>query len=337
MRVRMTAAGWETDLAVESGELRPPGPDEVLIRMEAAGVCHRDLIDRAGRIPFLQLPVTPGHEGVGRVAAVGSAVRCWSVGARVATMHRDACGQCASCEGGQPSLCQRAARIFGLTVDGTYASSMLAPASALYAVPDDLPAALAAILHCTFGTAWRAMVTVGGLQQGESVLITGANGGVGAAAVQIAARFTEDVTAVVRDPRHSDWLKGLGAKRVVVAPDGRFHRTVGGIDLSLECVGTPTFNSALRCLRVGGRVSVVGNVTPDPISLNLGHVVVMSKRILGPGGANAADMAALLAEHARSPFVAPVAEIVPLSEADAAQRRLLAGGLQGRLVLTTKA
>jgi acryloyl-coenzyme A reductase len=334
MQVKLTETGWDADLTLTEQTALTPGPGQVCISLEAAGVCHRDLIDRSGRIPFLQLPVTPGHEGVGHITAVGEGVSRWSTGDRVATMHRDACGQCDSCQNHQPSLCQFGAHIFGLTADGTYATALLAPESALYAVPDTMPAPLAAVLHCTFGTAWRALVTVGGLSDGESVLITGANGGVGAAAVQIAARRTDRVTAVVRDAAHTEWLKSLGATTVVVSSDGRFHRQVRGIDLALECVGSPTFNAALRCLRVGGRVSVVGNVTAEPTALNLGHVVVMGKRILGPGGADPADMAALLDEHRRQPFLAVIDAVLPLRDADAAQRRVRAGGLRGRLVLT---
>lgn len=334
MRAVITAVGWDTDLAIADTEAPAPGAEQVRVRLEASGVCHRDLIDRAGRIPFIQVPVTPGHEGVGRITAVGAGVSRWKVGDRVATMHRNACGQCTACQSDQPSLCQFGAHIFGLTADGTYATTLVAHQTALYAMPDDIPAPLAATLHCTFGTAWRGMVTVGGLQKGEKVLITGANGGVGATAVQIAARFTDHVTAVVRDAAYTDWLKSLGASTVIVAPDGRFHRAAQGIDLALDCVGTPTFNSALRCLRVGGRVSVVGNVTPEQAALNLGHVVVMGKRILGPGGADAADMAAILAEHARAPFSAQIDATMPLAQADAAQRRVKAGGLRGRVVLT---
>lgn len=334
MRAIITETGWDADLQILADEAPAPGPEQVRLTVEASGVCHRDLIDRAGRIPFIQVPVTPGHEGVGRITAVGERVSAWKVGDRVATMHRNACGQCTACANQQPSLCQFGAHIFGLTANGTYATTLVAHQTALYAVPDDIPAPLAATMHCTFGTAWRGMVTVGGLQPGERVLITGANGGVGAAAVQIAARFTDQVTAVVRDAAYTDWLKGLGASQVLVAPDGRFHRQAQGIDLALDCVGTPTFNSALRCLRVGGRVSVVGNVTPEKAALNLGHVVVMGKRILGPGGADPADMAALLAEHARRPFLAQIDATMPLSQADAAQRRVKAGGLRGRVVLT---
>lgn len=334
-RVVLQEPGWERDLQVIRGSAAPPEPasDEVAIRLEASGVCHRDLIDRDGRISFLQVPVTPGHEGVGRVVLAGPDVTEWAVGDRVATLHRDACGACAACHAGDSSLCQRAVRAFGLTVDGTYARWLLAPQTSLYAVPDALDPALAATLHCTFGTAWRGLVTVGGLRAGERVLITGANGGVGEAAVQIAARFASRVIAVVRREGHEERLRALGATDVLVSPDNRFHKEAPDADLVLECVGEPTFNASLRSLRVGGRVAVVGNVTPDRAQLNLGFVVTMGMRILGPGGANRADMAALLAEHARVPFRSIVAQELPLERADEAQRRLKAGGLRGRIVL----
>jgi len=177
------------------------------------------------------------------------------------------------------------------------------------------------------------MVTVGGLRAGERVVVTGANGGVGAAAIQIASRFTPDVTAVIRDDRHRDFVESLGASRVVVCPDGAYHKQVGDIDLVLDCVGTPTFNASLRCLRVGGRVSVVGNIVPDRFELNIGYVIVMGLRILGAGGATRHDMEELLVEHAREPFVASIHQQMALSDADAAQRLVKSGGLHGRIVL----
>ena len=109
-----------------------------------------------------------------------------------------------------------------------------------------------ATLHRTFGTAWRSLITVGGLDHGERVLITGANGGVGAAAVQIAARRARDVVAVVRREGHQEHLMALGATQVIVSPDNGFHHSIAPVDLALERVGAPTFNAALRSLRVGG-------------------------------------------------------------------------------------
>lgn len=333
---QITTPGWEVDLCpAPPREPARLGPEQVRVELEATGVCFRDLIDRSGRIPYLQVPVVPGHEGVGRVVEVGDRVQEWAVGARVATMHRDACGSCPACRRGDSSLCATAAHVFGLTADGSYARSLVAPQSALYAMPDALPAAEAAVLHCTFGTAWRSLVTVGTLRAGEKVLITGANGGVGTAAVQIAARLGAEVVAVVRDAQHRGALLELGADYVIVCPDGRVqdHVQAIGCDLALDAVGAPVFRSVLRCLQIGGRVALVGNITAERVELNLGLPIVRGLRMFGAGGATRSDMVAVLAHHAESPFQVQIHAIRPLAEADAAQRQLRRGGVCGRIVL----
>ena len=342
-RVRLVAVGFDTPLSVldepqgESGTESAPVPaGHVRVRLAASGVCHRDLIDRAGRIPFMSVPITPGHEGVGRIVAVGRGVSNERIGARVATLHRDHCGVCARCQEGDTSLCPSAAHVFGLTADGTYASFVTAPESAFYSVTADetaLDDAAAACLSCTFGTAYRSLVTRGGLRAGESVLITGANGGVGVAAVQIARRMGARVTAAVRDAKHVSALEALGAHEVVVVPDGRVHEHVGPFDLVLENVGAAVFPHALRALRIGGRVAVVGNIEHTRVALNLGQLIAYGLSVIGSGGATPGDMARVLALHALSPFVSPLAARLPLAAAEEAQRRLLAGGLFGRIVL----
>src|SRR5215207_106185 len=97
-RARLRTAGWGDDLVVEpEGDLPAPVRNEVIVAVEACGVCHRDCIDRAGRFAFMRLPVTPGHEAVGRVVAAGPDCRDFAVGDRVASMHRDFCGRCEAC------------------------------------------------------------------------------------------------------------------------------------------------------------------------------------------------------------------------------------------------
>lgn len=284
----------------------------------------------------MRLPVVPGHEVVGVVEEIGQGVTAFGVGDRVATLHRDHCGSCPACERGETSLCAGAAWVFGLMADGGYADTLVAPERALYRLPPatELPDAQAAVLHCTVGTAWRALVTVGQVGDGDKVVITGANGGVGAAAVQVAARQGARVVAVVRRPGQDAWLTELEAAQVVVSADGRFHtdpRAVGA-DVVLECVGPATFRASMGCLRLGGALLVVGNVDGGRAEINLGAVVVKGLKIQGPGGATAKDMEQILAEHARKPWRVPT-QTMPLEQAEQAQRRLREGGLQGRLVL----
>ena len=336
-RVRLVQVGWDADLVHEICDEPLPSLSgaEVLVQVEACGVCHRDLIDRAGRWPFLTVPVTPGHEAAGRVVAVGPAVRDFRAGDRVGTMHRDACGECSSCKRGQTSICGSAAWVFGIMADGGYARHVIAPESAFYALPAAMPAPEAAIMYCTFGTAYRDLVTLGHLKAGERVLVTGANGGVGVAAVQIAARLGAEVVAVVRSAEHVELLTRLGAHDVVVDPGTSFHeqRAASDIDLVLEAVGQSTFASSLRTLRLGGRMVVVGNIVPERVQLNLGALITRGLSLIGGSGATRQDMVELLALHAKKPFTVAIDRVLPLSQADAAQRFARQGGLKGRIVL----
>ena len=336
-RARILSVGFEQDLAFETGlEVPTPTGREILVEVEACGVCYRDLIDRGGRFPFLQVPITPGHEAVGKVTAVGPDVTEWKVGDRVATMHRDFCGQCPACERGQTSLCQNAASVFGLLVDGGYATHLRAPERAFFAMDPELPAEAAAIMHCTFGTAARGLFRAQA-EAGQTVLVTGANGGVGAAAIQIAARLGTTPIAVIRSEKHREFVEGLGAAEVIVNDGSSFHKALHGrIDVALECVGQPTFNASLRSLTVGGRLVTIGNVVEERASLNLGYIITRGITVLGSSGATRDDMARVLEMHAEKPFQIAIHERVPLAEADRAQRQVMSGGLCGRIVLVNE-
>jgi D-arabinose 1-dehydrogenase-like Zn-dependent alcohol dehydrogenase len=340
-RVRLVKTGWDDALVYEreaSDASRPAKPTgkNVVVEVEACGVCHRDLLDRGGRFPFIQLPITPGHEAVGRVVAVGEGVTDWRVGDRVGTMHRDSCGECAECRRGETSLCHGGAWAFGILADGGYARSLFAPESSLFRVPDGIAAPEAAVLHCTFGTAYRDLATLGRLAKGERVLVTGANGGVGAAAVQIASRLGAEVVGVVRSEKHVAFVRSLGATDVVVDDANAFHSKVGKVDVALDTVGQATFASALRSLRVGGRIVVVGNIAEEKVALNLGYVITFGLSIIGGSGATRKEMADVVAMHGERPFAHMVDRTLPLSRAEEAQQLVRAGGLHGRVVLVTE-
>lgn len=333
-RARISELGWEKSLAVSrvDEDLPTPSGSQVLVEVEACGVCYRDCIDRDGRFAFIQVPVTPGHEAVGHVLAVGEDVKDWKVGDRVATMHRDYCGSCEACERGETSLCLGAASVLGILIDGGYATHLVAPERCFFGVPSDIPGPEAAILHCTFGTAYRGINRFGRVREGMRVAITGANGGVGTAAIQIAKRLGAHVTAVVRADRHDEYLRELGADDVVVNDGKTFHKQMAPVEFVMDCVGEPTFNSSLRSLQVGGRLVAVGNVVPARVDLNIGYIITRGLEIAGSSGATPADMVEVIAMHERSPFRFEI-ETVGIAKADAAQRRVRAGGLRGRLVI----
>ena len=177
-----------------------------------------------------------------------------------------------------------AAWVFGILADGGYARHLVAPASALYPLPPSIEPNNAAALHCTFGTAYRDLVTLGKIKRSERVLVTGANGGVGRAAVQIAVRAGAHVIAVVRADKHAEPLAALECAQVVVSAKNDFHERVGDVDLALDTVGAPTFLSTLRALKIGGRAVVIGNVVAEKFGLNLGFVITRGLTIIGGSG-----------------------------------------------------
>ncbi len=167
------------------------------------------------------------------------------------------------------------------------------------------------------------------------MLVTGANGGVGAAAVEVAARLGASAVAVVRKAEHGELARARGAAAVIVDDGSGFHKRLPGgpVDVAIDCVGAPMFNGALRSLGVGGRLVAVGNVTGERVELNVGYVITYGLQITGSSGATRDDMAAVLALHAERPFDVPIHARLPLSAADRAQRLVAGGGLRGRVVL----
>jgi D-arabinose 1-dehydrogenase-like Zn-dependent alcohol dehydrogenase len=157
------------------------------------------------------------------------------------------------------------------------------------------------------------------------------------------------VVAVIRDERHAGFVRELGAHEVIVdsttpAPPergrnldegARFADRVQPVDLALDTVGAPTFLAALRAVRVGGRVVVIGNVTREKVPVNLGFLITRGITVVGGSGATRAEMREVVAMHAAKPFRF-VVHAMPLSRADEAQRLVRSGGLQGRIVLATE-
>lgn len=334
-RAKLLTAGWDTSLELQRYDTTPtPEHGQVVVRVAACGVAYRDVIDRSGRVAFMQLPITPGHEAAGVVQAVGEGVDEWQVGDHVGTLHRDSCGACDFCAAGDTELCQAAFWVFGLMVDGGYASHLVCPQRALYRLPLDMPLQHGAILLSTWGTAWRGLHKFGDIQPGARVLVTGANGGVGSAAVHLACKLGAEVFAVVRRTEHVEFVENMGAQRVEVA-DGRFDTGSWKADLALDCVGAATFNSSLRALRLGGGLVAIGNIDDVKVPLSIGRVILGGVRIAGSTGATRTDMAELIAFWRQHGLDFAIEDTVDLSQADAAMRRVRAGGLRGRIVLDT--
>lgn len=338
--VVLTAFGAATHLAVQSVPDPRPGPGEVLLRVRACGVCYHDVINRRGSLPRTSVPAILGHEVAGEVIEVGPGVETWKVGDRAATLQRLSCGACPSCLSGRKSLCKRDNRFFGEELAGGYAAKMVAPIHGIGHVPAGMPWEVAATVCCTAGTAVHVVRTRGRVQPGETVLVTGASGGVGLQTVQLARLDGAHVIAVTSSATKVEALYNAGAHEVVVSPDldfaGKVRKLTGGegVQVAIEIVGSATFVHTLRSMAPGGRVVVVGNLESGTIDLNPGLVIVKELEIIGAYATTQEELETALqltSEGLLTPFVT---EVLPLRDAASAHVRLENRKVAGRLVLS---
>ena len=173
-----------------------PRDGEVLVQLRASGVCYHDVMARQGHFPRTALPGVIGHEMAGEVAALGRRAAGFAAGDRVAILMKDHCGHCRHCVRARDHLCENGSGLFGEATPGGYAEYVAVPASALVHIPAGVSYEQAAVVPCALGTAYHGLQKVAAVQPGEAVLITGASGGVGIHAVQVARMLGARTIAV---------------------------------------------------------------------------------------------------------------------------------------------
>jgi NADPH:quinone reductase-like Zn-dependent oxidoreductase len=314
-----------------------PGPGEVRLRVGASGMNHLDLWVRRGLPIETTMPHIGGSDIAGTVDEPGDGVSGWSAGDRVVVNPSLWCGRCEWCQAGEEPLCVEY-RILGEHTQGGFAEYVVVPARNLYRIPDGFPFETAAAAPLVFLTAWRGLVTRGRLRAGESVLVTGASGGVGTAAVQIAKRLGATVYAVTSTP-WVDRVQDLGADVVYDRSSSDFAREIWqatgkrGVDVVFDSVGQATFAQSIRALGRLGRLVVYGATTGPRGEVDIRQVFWKQLEILGTTMSNQAEFRGVMG-RVFSGELEPVVDVAwPLERASEAHGRLEGGEAFGNIVL----
>jgi len=283
-------------LKIEEVELDPPGPQEALIQIKAAGICHSDLVAIDGERPK-PVPIVIGHEAAGIIAEVGSDVVDFDIGDHVVPSYVASCGRCDMCREGRPALCIPAtkANIAGTLTDGTtrlhsngerifhhsgvaaFAEYAVVSQNALVKIPTDVPFEQAALFGCAVVTGVGSVVNTADINPGQTIAIVGL-GGVGLSALLAAITAgAGQVIAIDINDEKLKFAKQLGAHETFNAmsdscPEDVRLATNGGVQISVETAGVPqALDLAYKITRRGGTTIAAGMPGPDA-SITLSHL-----------------------------------------------------------------
>jgi D-arabinose 1-dehydrogenase-like Zn-dependent alcohol dehydrogenase len=326
--------GPGAEFEIVQRQIPAPGPGQVRIKVQACGVCHSDAFTKDGSWPGIQYPRVPGHEVVGIIERIGAGVSGWNKGQRVGVgWHGGHDGTCRQCRRGDFRNC-RNVQVPGISYDGGYQEYMLAPVSALVAVPDSLGAIEAAPLLCAGITTYNALRHSGALP-GDLVAVQGI-GGLGHLGIQFAQKFGYEVAAIGRGPETGALAKKLGASLYIdskATDAAEALQQMGGARVILATAPSSKAMSALvDGLAPNGRLMVIG-ATFDPIEVTPVQLISGSRSIQGWASGTPADSEDTL-RFAELTGVRPMIETYPLERAAEAYARMLSGKAEFRVVLT---
>ena len=321
----LVAAGNPPTLAMVERDVPTPRPGEVLLRVDACGFCHHDYLVMTGTLRRGVAPgVVLGHEIAGTVVSLGAGATIFREADRVVSLLTAACGNCARCLGGREHRCEHGAGI-GHGRDGGFAEYVSIPETALVAVPNSIPSEQAALLACPAGVALSGIEACGAAP-GDTVVVTGAGGGLGSHAVQLAAASGAQVIAVTSSPDKAAGLENLGATIVVELGDGL---DIGelvmavtddtGADVVIDTVGPPLWPDSMRCLGQYGRMALLGDVTGVPAAASIAEIIFRDLRLTGVSGVSRKTLERCVEMAAAGELQPAVAGVLPLTEQGVAE------------------
>ncbi|MFC6377968.1 alcohol dehydrogenase catalytic domain-containing protein [Tatumella terrea] len=308
----------------------------VLIEIQASGVCHHDLLHRQGRLPKARSGVVLGHEASGIIREIGTGVTQRKPGDRVVIYQRRFCGQCPSCISGRHDLC-KALGSPSVDTEGSYAEFISVPAVATVLLPENVSYQQAALASCPIATSLRA-VHLSQLKAGETVLINGASGGLGIHQIQLAKATGARVIAVTRNASKAGFLSQWGADEVIISPDSSYSATVWkltdkqGVNVAIDNTGV-SLPETLYAMAQGGRVVVLGNINPRDVSISPGLLIGRRLTVQGSGSATLEEVSQALALISYGIIKPVIHNIINFNDVSAAHQLMETSDISGRIIL----
>ena len=316
-----------------------PGADDALVHVRACAVDQFDLTIRDGKFPGAQAPIILGHEIAGVVEQIGANVSNVKPGDRVVSTLYLTCGRCRYCLTGRETICADFRGYVGIHTPGAYAEYTTVPAINLVKLPDPVSFPNGSVIANAIGTPYHALTKRAHVQPGERVIITGAGGGVGIHAIQLARLMGAFVMAVDIGAEKLRLARELGADVTFDSSQGDFSAvakewTKGeGADVGLELVGSATFESSFKSLARGGRMVIVGAHSGTELKASPQALIANEWEILGSRNVTKRELAEVVTLVAAGRVKPIVTGMFPLERAEELHQRLRNREIVGRVVL----
>ena len=311
-----------------------PGAGQVRVKVEACGICHSDALVKEGLWPGLQYPRVPGHEVAGRIDAVGDNVTAWSAGQRVGVgWHGGHCFVCEQCRRGDFAMCVNR-KVTGIDFDGGYAEYLIAPVTALAAIPDELPAEEAGPFMCAGVTVYNALRN-SGARAGEVVAVHGI-GGLGHLGVQYARRMGFKTVAINRGDDKEPLARKLGAHHYIDAtaddPVSELQKLGGARVILATAPNAQAISALVDGLSPSGKL-LVPAAPAEPLTINVMSLIVGRRSVAGWYSGTAKDSQDTM-EFSVLKGVHPMIEKYPLDRVAEGYGQMHSGKVRFRVVLT---
>ena len=314
--------------------------NDVLVQLKASSLNHLDIWLRQGLPAWkVKLPRILGCDGAGVVAGKGETVKDFVNGDRVLIIPNVSCGHCAMCVDGWDNFCEQYG-IVGETCDGCDAEYIVMPRRNVIPIPKHLSFEEAASVPLVFMTAWQMLITKAQIKPEQFVLVLGASGGVGSAAIQIAKLHGAKVIATAGDESKMEKALGLGADFVInykkESISGRVKEITDkrGVHVVLEHVGKATWQESLKSLAQGGKIVTCGSTTGPEVSFNLRHLFMKHQQIIGSTMGTRGELFEIIHFMNQKKLKPVVDTTFPMADVAKAHAYLEAGKQFGKVVLT---